>query len=152
MICIDILNQEELEACAKKIGQVVQSGDVLCMTGDLGAGKTTFTKALAKGLEVEDDVTSPTFTLIHEYYGRIPLYHFDVYRINHVREMEDLGYEEYFYGNGVCVIEWASLIEEVLPKDRLWIEIKVTGVASRQICFTATNDYYKEMIKELLAI
>jgi len=150
MICIDISNQIELEAFAKRLGQLVHGGDVICMTGDLGAGKTTFTQAFAKGLDVEDYVTSPTFTLIHEYDGRVPLYHFDVYRINHVSEMEDLGYEEYFYGNGVCVIEWASLIEEVLPKDRLWIEIKVTGIESRQICVDSTNDYYEEMIKELL--
>ncbi|QUH18981.1 tRNA (adenosine(37)-N6)-threonylcarbamoyltransferase complex ATPase subunit type 1 TsaE [Alkaliphilus sp. B6464] len=151
MICIDISNQRELEVFAKKLGQLVNGGDILCMTGDLGAGKTTFTQAFAKGLGVEEYVTSPTFTLIHEYDGRIPLYHFDVYRINHVSEMEDLGYEEYFYGNGVCVIEWASLIEEILPDKRLWIEIKVTGLESRQICFTSTNDYYEEMIKELLA-
>jgi len=151
MICIYILNQIELETFAKKLGQLVCAGDVLCMTGDLGAGKTTFTQSFAKGLDVEDYVTSPTFTLIHEYDGRVPLYHFDVYRINHVSEMEDLGYEEYFYGNGVCVIEWASLIEEVLPKDRLWIEIKVTGVESRQICFDSTNDYYDGIVKELLA-
>jgi len=151
MICIDISNQIELEAFAKRLGQLVHGGDVICMTGDLGAGKTTFTQAFANGLDVEDYVTSPTFTLIHEYDGRVPLYHFDVYRINHVSEMEDLGYEEYFYGNGVCVIEWASLIEEVLPKDRLWIEIKVTGIESRQICVDSTNDYYEEMIKELLA-
>lgn len=152
MICIDILNQEELEALAEKLGQLVHSGDVLCMTGDLGAGKTTFTQSFAKGVDVKDYVTSPTFTLIHEYDGRIPLYHFDVYRINHISEMEDLGYEEYFYGNGVCVIEWASLIEDILPKDRLWIEIKVTGVESRQICFTGTNEYYEGIVKELLAI
>jgi len=151
MICIDISNQIELEAFAKRLGQLVHGGDVICMTGDLGAGKTTFTQAFAKGLDVEDYVTSPTFTLIHEYDGRVPLYHFDVYRINHVSEMEDLGYEEYFYGNGVCVIEWASLIEEVLPKDRLWIEIKVTGIESRQICVDSTNEYYDKMIKELLA-
>ncbi len=152
MICIDILNQNELENIAGKLGRLVHSGDVICMGGDLGAGKTTFTKAFAIGLDVKDHVTSPTFTLINEYDGRIPLYHFDVYRINHVSEMEDLGYEEYFYGNGVCVIEWASLIEDVLPEDYLWVEIKVTGVESRQVCFTGTNDYYKEMIKELLQI
>ncbi len=151
MIHIDISNQNELEILAKNLGELVQAGDVICMTGDLGAGKTTFTQSFAKGLDVDDYVTSPTFTLIQEYEGRIPLYHFDVYRINHVSEMEDLGYEEYFYGRGVCVIEWASLIEEVLPKNYLWIEIKVTGVESRQISFTWTNNYYEDMIKELLA-
>lgn len=152
MICIDILNQNELEDIAQSLGKLVHSGDVICMGGDLGAGKTTFTKAFAIGLDVEDNVTSPTFTLINEYEGRIPLYHFDVYRINHVSEMEDLGYEEYFYGDGVCVIEWASLIEDVLPEDYLWIEIKVRGLESRQICFTGTNDYYREMVRELLEI
>lgn len=150
MTCIDIGNQKELENIADKLGTLVKAGDVICMTGDLGAGKTTFTQSFAKGLNVNDYVTSPTFTLINEYEGRIPLYHFDVYRINHVSEMEDLGYEEYFYGEGVCVVEWASLIEEALPDDRLWIEIKVTGIESRQICFNATNAYYEEMVKELL--
>lgn len=150
MICIDISNQSQLEELAEKLGGLVKPGDIICMTGDLGAGKTTFTQAFAKGLSVEDYVTSPTFTIINEYHGRIPLYHFDVYRLNHISEMEDLGYEEYFYGRGVCVIEWASLIEEVLPKDRLWIEIKVTGVESRSICFYSTNQYYDDMIKELL--
>ncbi len=150
MTCVDIGNQKELESVAAKLGTLVKVGDVICMTGDLGAGKTTFTQSFANGLEVNDYVTSPTFTLINEYEGRIPLYHFDVYRINHISEMEDLGYEEYFYGEGVCVVEWASLIEEVLPDDRLWIEIKVTGIESRRICFNATNAYYEEMVKELL--
>lgn len=152
MTCIDIENQKELEDIAYKLGSLVKSGDLICMAGDLGAGKTTFTQSFAKGLGVDDYITSPTFTLINEYEGRIPLYHFDVYRINHVSEMEDLGYEEYFYGEGVCVIEWASLIEEILPDNRLWIEIKVTGIECRQISFNATNDYYHEIVKELLEI
>lgn len=152
MICIDILNQRELEILAEKLGQLVHSGDVICMTGDLGAGKTTFTQAFARGLGVEDYVTSPTFTLVQEYYGRIPLYHFDVYRITHVSEMYDIGYEEYFYGDGVCVIEWASLVEEVLPKDRLCIDITVTGEETRKLCLSFTNVNYEQMIEELLKI
>ena len=120
------------------------------MVGDLGAGKTTFIQALAVGLGVEDCVTSPTFVLINEYDGRIPLYHFDVYRINHISEMEDLGYEEYFYGDGVCAIEWADLIEGILPHNYLRVEIRITGTKTRQICFAGTNDYYDGMIKELL--
>lgn len=150
MNCINISNQEELEKIAEKLGRLVHSGDVICMTGDLGVGKTTFTQALAVGLGVEDYVTSPTFILINEYEGRIPLYHFDVYRIGDAGEMEDLGYEEYFYGDGVCVIEWADLIKDILPYNYLWIEIRITGVKSRQICLTGTNDYYKEIIGELL--
>ncbi|MFW5648616.1 MAG: tRNA (adenosine(37)-N6)-threonylcarbamoyltransferase complex ATPase subunit type 1 TsaE [Candidatus Alkaliphilus sp. MAG34] len=150
MDCINVSKQKELEEIAGKLGKLVDSGDVICMVGDLGAGKTTFTQALAVGLGVEDYVTSPTFVLINEYDGRIPLYHFDVYRINDINEMEDLGYEEYFYGDGVCAIEWADLIKDILPNNHLWIEIKITGAESRQICFDGTNDYYKEMVEELL--
>jgi tRNA threonylcarbamoyladenosine biosynthesis protein TsaE len=150
MSCINVSNQKELEEIAEKLGKLVNSGDVICMVGDLGAGKTTFIQALAIGLGVKDYVTSPTFTLINEYEGRIPLYHFDVYRINHIDEMENLGYEEYFYGDGVCAIEWADLIKDILPYDYLWIEIKITGAESRQICFIGTNDYYREIAGELL--
>lgn len=150
MNCINISNQKELEKTAGKLGKLVNSGDVICMVGDLGAGKTTFIQALAAGLGVEDYVTSPTFTLINEYEGRIPLYHFDVYRIDHIDEMENLGYEEYFYGDGICAIEWADLIKDILPYNYLWIEIEITGAESRLICFTGTNDYYREMVEELL--
>lgn len=150
MKCVNITNQKELEKIAEKLGKLVNSSDIICLVGDLGAGKTTFTQALATGLDVEDYVTSPTFILINEYEGRIPLYHFDIYRVNDISEMEDLGYEEYFYGDGVCVIEWADLIKNILPYNYLWIEIKITGEESRQICFTGTNDYYGKIIKELL--
>lgn len=150
MRCIDISNQKELEKIARKLGESVNSGDIICMSGDLGAGKTTFTQALAVGLGVKDYVTSPTFILINEYRGRIPLYHFDVYRIGDISEMEDLGYDEYFYGDGVCAIEWANLIKDILPQDYLWIEIKITGMESRYVCFSGTNDYYDKIIEELL--
>ncbi len=150
MNCIDISNQRELEKIAEKLGELVNRGDIICMVGDLGAGKTTFIQALAAGLGVEDCVTSPTFVLINEYEGRIPLYHFDVYRINHISEMEDLGYEEYFYGDGVCAIEWADLIDDILPNNHLRIEIRITGAKTRQVCFAGTDDYYDGMIKELL--
>jgi tRNA threonylcarbamoyladenosine biosynthesis protein TsaE len=100
-------------------------GQVYCINGDLGVGKTVFTQGFAKGLGVDDHVNSPTFTIIQEYIGRdMPLYHFDVYRIGDVSEMEEIGYEEYFYGDGVCLIEWAELIDEILPKTRATINIK----------------------------
>lgn len=150
MNCIDISNQKELEGVAKKLGELVKKGDIICMVGNLGAGKTTFIQALAAGLGIEDYVTSPTFTLINEYEGRIPLYHFDVYRIGHIDEMENLGYEEYFYGDGICAIEWADLIKDILPYNYLWIEIEITGAESRRICFTGTNGYYRGMVGELL--
>ncbi|MDR5659808.1 tRNA (adenosine(37)-N6)-threonylcarbamoyltransferase complex ATPase subunit type 1 TsaE [Serpentinicella sp. ANB-PHB4] len=150
MRCVNINELKETEKIAKKLGQLLSAGDILCLQGDLGAGKTTFTQSLAKGLEVEDHVTSPTFTIVQEYEGRLPLYHFDVYRIGDPLEMESIGYEEYFFGQGVCVIEWAYLIEEILPEDRLWIEMKYVDENKREICFKYTNDYYRQIVEELL--
>lgn len=152
MKCVEVFNEGETANLARKLGKLVEPGDIICLIGDLGAGKTTFTKAFALGLEVDDYVTSPTFTIIQEYEGRIPLYHFDVYRIEDLREMEDIGYEEYFYGDGVCVIEWAQIIKDLLPKNYLQIEIKHMDIEKREICLTATNKYYEKKIEELLDI
>lgn len=110
---------------AKKIGEKLKSGDVLCLDGDLGVGKTVFTKGVAAGLGIKDDVSSPTFTLIQEYYGgRLSLYHFDVYRIDGLWDMDDLGYEEYFYGEGVCLVEWGSMIKELFPENTIYVRIE----------------------------
>ncbi|NLL73938.1 MAG: tRNA (adenosine(37)-N6)-threonylcarbamoyltransferase complex ATPase subunit type 1 TsaE [Clostridiales bacterium] len=108
-----------------KLGSQATKGQVYCLTGDLGVGKTVFTQGFAKGLGVDDHVNSPTFTIVKEYEGnKLPFYHFDVYRIVDVQEMDEIGYEEYFYGDGVCMIEWSDLIEDILPMDRVSIEIK----------------------------
>lgn len=108
-----------------ELGETVKPGTVIALTGDLGAGKTTLTKSIAKGLGIEDVITSPTFNIVKEYEtGRLPLYHFDVYRIGDVDEMYELGYEEYFYGEGISVVEWADLIEDIMPEDTLWIRIE----------------------------
>lgn len=108
-----------------QMGQNAKIGDIFCLSGELGVGKTVFTQGFAKGLGVEDIVNSPTFTIVQEYGGcRLPFYHFDVYRIADIEEMEEIGYEDYFYGTGVCMIEWAELIEELLPKNRTTIIIK----------------------------
>lgn len=102
----------------KSMGTHAKPGEIYLLHGDLGVGKTVFTKGFADGLGIKEHITSPTFTLIQEYEdGRIPFYHFDVYRIGDVEEMYDLGYEGYFFGEGVCLIEWASLIQEILPED-----------------------------------
>ncbi len=102
----------------RKMGEQAQAGEIYLLHGDLGVGKTVFTKGFARGLGILEPVTSPTFTLIQEYEeGRIPFYHFDVYRIGDVEEMYDIGYEGYFFGEGVCLVEWASLIKEILPDD-----------------------------------
>lgn len=149
-----IISDSEQKTCdlGYKLGTLLKKGDVVCLTGDLGAGKTALSKAVAKGLEVKECVTSPTFTIIHEYEGRLPLYHFDVYRIGEIEEMEDLGYEEYFYGEGVCLIEWASKIEELIPKEHLWIDIKRIDENTRELEIYGANNRFQEMIEELKKI
>ncbi len=149
MKCIDISSEKETKNIATKLGKLVEKGDLIYLTGDLGAGKTLFTQAFACGLGIRDQITSPTFTIIKEYDGIIPLFHFDVYRIERLEQMDDLGYDEYFFGDGVCVIEWASIIEEILPEG-LWIEINVIGEKERKVCFKGMNKYYKKMVEELL--
>ena len=129
---------------AKKIGENLKRGDVLCLDGDLGVGKTVFTKGVAAGLGIKDDVSSPTFTLIQEYYGgRLPLYHFDVYRIDGPWDMDDLGYDEYFYGEGVCLVEWGHLIAELLPQETIMITIEKVldkGFDYRKITVRGLNE------------
>ena len=120
-----IKNEYETRKFGKELGLKAEPGTVIALVGDLGTGKTTLTKAIAEGVGVKDVITSPTFNIVKQYdSGRLPLYHFDVYRIGDVDEMNELGYEEYFYGNGVCVIEWADIIEELIPEDALLIEIE----------------------------
>ena len=109
-------SEADTYALGVKIGKAAKPGDVFTLIGDLGVGKTAFTKGVAKGLEIEEAISSPTFTIVQIYEeGRIPFYHFDVYRIGDVEEMEEIGYEDYVYGEGVTLIEWANLIEEILP-------------------------------------
>lgn len=118
-------SEQETFELGKEIGESAQSGDVFTLEGDLGVGKTIFTKGLAYGLGVREDVVSPTFTIVQEYEdGRLPFYHFDVYRIGDVEEMDEIGYEDYIHGEGVCLIEWANLIEEILPETRIRIVIE----------------------------
>ena len=122
---IVIKNEEETKKFGEKLCEKLTAGSIVALTGDLGTGKTTLTKAIAAGLGVTDVITSPTFNIVKQYdSGRLPLYHFDVYRIGDVDEMYEIGYEEYFFGDGVCVIEWADLIEEIIPDDAVRIEIE----------------------------
>ncbi len=114
---------EETYALGKKLGEEAKPGAVYCLSGDLGVGKTVFTKGFAVGLGVTDTVNSPTFTIVQVYQGRMPFYHFDVYRIEEPEEMEEIGYEDYFYGEGACMIEWAELIEELIPADAVKVRI-----------------------------
>ncbi len=116
---------QETEDLGRKLAEYANEGQIFCLNGDLGVGKTVFTKGFAEGLGVKEQVTSPTFTIVNEYHdGRLPFYHFDVYRISCEEEMDDIGYEEYFFGNGVCLVEWAELIGGLIPKDALWITLE----------------------------
>jgi tRNA threonylcarbamoyladenosine biosynthesis protein TsaE len=122
---IDSNSAEETFHLGVTLGAEAKKGEVYCLSGDLGVGKTVFTQGFAKGIGINEAVSSPTFTIIQEYdTGRLPLYHFDVYRISDIEEMEEIGYEDYFYGDGVCLIEWAELIKELLPKNCKRIIIK----------------------------
>ncbi len=129
-----IKNESETAAFGIDLGKRACPGTVIALTGDLGAGKTTLTKAIAQGLGISDMITSPTFNIVKEYDGgRLPLYHFDVYRIGDADEMYELGYEEYFYGNGVCVVEWADLIEDLLPENAVRIQLEYGGEEGERI-------------------
>ena len=115
---------EETTGLGEKLGRLLQKGDIVCLTGELGTGKTAFTGGIARALEIEGYITSPTFTIVNEYEGRIPLYHFDVYRIGDTDEMYDIGFDEYIYGDGITVIEWADLIRKILPDERIEVKIE----------------------------
>ncbi len=118
-------SEPETEAFGLRLSDVLEAGDVIALTGDLGAGKTTLTKAIARGLGVRETVTSPTFMIIKEYRsGRLPLYHFDVYRLGSAEDLYDIGGDEYFDGDGVCIVEWADIIREVIPEDAVWINLE----------------------------
>ncbi len=116
---------EETFALGRSIGEKAKPGDIYLLSGDLGVGKTVFTQGVAAGLGITEPVNSPTFTILQEYTeGRLPFYHFDVYRIEDVEEMEEIGYDDYFFGGGVCMVEWAELIREILPDNCISVTIE----------------------------
>ena len=122
---IETHDPEETFEVGRTIGMNAKPGQIYPLTGDLGVGKTVFTQGVAAGLGITEPVNSPTFTIIQEYEdGRLPFYHFDVYRIGDLEEMEEIGYDDYFFGQGICLIEWAELIEEILPEKRIEVTIE----------------------------
>ncbi len=138
---VETFGAEETFALGRKIGEAAVPGQVYALNGDLGVGKTVFTQGVAKGLGIEGAVSSPTFTILQIYEeGRLPFYHFDVYRIGCVEEMDEIGYDEYFYGDGICLIEWAELIEDILPDHCRKITI------SKDLC--RGMDYRKIIIED----
>jgi tRNA threonylcarbamoyladenosine biosynthesis protein TsaE len=126
MIIFESFSQSDTEDFGRKMGQAATRGEVYALIGGLAAGKTAFARGFARGLDIDEriDITSPTFGIVNEYAGRLPMHHFDVYRIKHIQEMEDTGYEEYFWGGGVCLVEWADIIEELLPDDAIFVRFQ----------------------------
>ena len=122
---IETKNAKETFQLGEKIGEKALPGQIYTLNGDLGVGKTVFTQGVASGLGIQEPVNSPTFTILQEYEGgRLPFYHFDVYRIGDIEEMEEIGYDDYFFGEGICLIEWAQLIEEILPENVISVTIE----------------------------
>jgi len=144
-------NRDETVRFGIKLGRSIKGGSVVAMTGQLGAGKTTLIKGIAKGLAVEDadHVNSPSFVILKEYRGRVPLYHFDVYRLHDAQGMETVGYREYFYGEGISVVEWADRIREILPDEYLNIELAVSGDDERDVKITPRGVRYERLMDQL---
>lgn len=148
---IETRSAKETIALGKRVGKLLQAGDVVALIGRLGSGKTTLTQGLARGLGVKkgDYVTSPSFALIKEHQGRLPLYHIDLYRINNLKDIYGLGYEEYFSGEGVTVIEWAERMKKLLPEEVLVIKLKVSDGEKRRIEFISKGKHSQSIIKKI---
>lgn len=122
---IETNSSKETYDCGFRMGQEAEPGQIICLEGDLGVGKTVFTQGFADGLGIDEPICSPTFTIIQEYtQGRLPLYHFDVYRLGSCEEMDEIGYEEYFYSDGVCLVEWGNLFPELFPDNTTYVRIE----------------------------
>lgn len=124
MIVYETYNEKETFEIGHKLAETSNPGDIYCLLGDLGVGKTIFSKGFATGLGITEPITSPTFTIVQIYEGEKPLYHFDMYRIEDEDELEMIGYEDYFFGQGVCLVEWANNVEDVIPQEAKWITIE----------------------------
>ncbi len=148
---LDVISHsvEQTQRLGQRLGELLQAGDVIVLQGPLGAGKTVFAQGVARGLEVDEPVTSPTFTLIHEYRGRLPLYHVDLYRIRGAAEAIDLGLEDYLYGDGVTLIEWAEHAPGVLPAAHLVVELRILAEQKRTLRFVPQGERYAGLLAAL---
>jgi tRNA threonylcarbamoyladenosine biosynthesis protein TsaE len=135
MTTIDSQSPAETAQLGERVGRALVAGDVVALTGELGAGKTAFVQGVAVGLGIRGRVTSPTFTIVNEYEGPIPLFHVDFYRLEHAAELINVGFDDYFERGGVVVVEWAERYAESLPADRLDVRIEITGPESRRLSF-----------------
>lgn len=144
----ETFSPKDTEKLGVTLGKLLLPGDFLGLIGDLGAGKTAFTKGIAKGLDIDDPITSPTFTIINEYHGRGNLAHMDAYRIGNLEELQNIGFDDYL-GDHIVVMEWANLVEEMLPQDVLWIDFEVCGDNHRKIKFFSDSPRFDKIIQEL---
>jgi tRNA threonylcarbamoyladenosine biosynthesis protein TsaE len=142
-------NADETRALGKKMGELAQAGDIFLLSGDLGVGKTCLTQGIVWGLDSQEYALSPTFVLMREIHGRLPLYHIDLYRLDQVAEIADLGLDDYLFGQGLCVIEWAEKGLAVFPAENLRIEITYIGDNRRQFRFTASGKHYEKRLSSL---
>ncbi len=150
MFSIITSSTEQTEEVGRLLGTMLEPGDLVCLFGDLGAGKTHFSFGIARGLQVLNPyITSPTFTFVNEYQGRIPFYHIDLYRLKEPSELEGIGFEEYIESDGATVIEWAERAEEELPEDRLNIYLSDVSENSRELGFFAEGERYEKLLADL---
>ena len=153
MIKIISDNEKLTIELAQKLSKYLKPGDIVCLFGELGTGKTTFVKGLAKGLKVKPQkVHSPTFTLLNIYDGKLPLYHFDLYRIEDIKELGAIGYEEFFYGEGVAVVEWAERLKELMPQEYFKVEIEHRQENERLIRLSACGEKYSRIIDKIKSL
>ncbi len=141
---------QETERIGSLVGEMLKGGDVIALSGELGTGKTTLVRGIAQGMKFDkEEVASPSFTLINEYDGPLPLFHIDLYRLESEQELYEIGYEEYIRGNGVVVIEWADKVHQAIPQESLWIILRYLDAKRREIVMKAQGNRYEKMIEEL---
>ena len=132
--------EEETEACGEKLAECLRPGDVVALYGDLGAGKTAFVRGLARGLGIRESVSSPTFTIVNEYPGKIPLFHFDMYRLNSEEELFDIGWEDYLDRGGVCALEWSERVEGAIGPEAVRVTLRRLDETGREIVISRKED------------
>jgi tRNA threonylcarbamoyladenosine biosynthesis protein TsaE len=140
---------DETQRFGKELGLLAQAGDVILLVGKLGAGKTCLTQGIARGLNIDGYARSPSFVVVNEYRGRLPMYHIDLYRLDDIAEIADIGLDDYLYGNGLCVVEWADKAIELLPPQNLTIKIEMLGDNERKLELTPHGERYKEMLSDI---
>jgi tRNA threonylcarbamoyladenosine biosynthesis protein TsaE len=154
MPSLELVSLDQTETLGRILGRVAAPGEVITLSGPLGAGKTTLTQAIARGLEVDPGlyITSPTFSLLHEYHGRIPLYHMDLYRLAGEEEIELLGFPEYFSGRGLTVIEWSERLGSLMPPERLHVDLAMTGETSRTAGLTGHGTVWQKKVADIVTM